>query len=515
MMVYYAVMNRICSERGSYMVSTSHYREKLTRNLPAFVMVLLIVQPLMDVLSFWMAEWGMGNALTLLIRLGVLGVTVLTGFCLSRNKKVYYIAGAVVLFIGVGHIFACAQYGYADMVSDLTNYVRVVLMPLTALCLITFLKENEKCYDAMKLGLVTCLVIILAVELLSVLTGTDPHTYMDGKGVLGWFNNTNSQSAILTMLTPIAVAWLYRRRGFRSVSFWVISLGAFAALYFMGPRLCFLGLAAAGFGLGISMVLIDWKQWKKALVFCLMAVVCLAFISVSPMVQHQSIYESVQADRQSGINEQLSGEELEPMDDGQSQVELTEEELEALKAQWVEALTPIYEFYAPDFVEIFGAKKTIEMYDYTYVITDITALRPKKLQFARLLMDDSPVSARFFGLELSRFTVNGNIYDVENDLHGIYFLYGYAGLIAMVAFLGYFVLLILKALIRDAKTYFTWDAAAWGIALIMCLCHVYFTAGVLRRPNAAVYMSVILAAVYYLTRIKKYPDDSVTLVKEG
>lgn len=495
------------------MLSATQFREKLIGFLPRFVLLLFIAQPLMDVLSFWMGQWGMSNTITLLIRLGVLGLTIFTGLCISGRRKSYWITIAVIAVIGLGHMYACWDYGYANVVTDMTNYIRVVQMPLTVLSLITFLRANNACYAALKRGLLICTGIILAVELLAVLTGTEPHTYMDGQGVLGWFNNTNSQSAIITMLSPLAVAWTYRKKGLRSPVFWIVTVGCFAAMYFMGPRLCFLGIVATGFGLGISMILIQPKMWKRAGAFFAIALVCLAFIGETPMVKHQSIYESVQADRQAGINEQLSDEELEPMDEWEER-ELTEEEKEQLRQEWIEALTPIYEFYAPDFVEIFGAEKTIEMYDYTYVITDITALRPKKLQFARLLMDDSPVSARFFGLELSRFTVNGNIYDVENDLHGIYFLYGYAGLFAMLAFLGYFIFLIIRALVKDAKKYFTWDAAAWGIALCMCLAHVYNTAGVLRRPNASIYLSAVLAAVYYLVKIKTYPDDSITLVKE-
>ena len=184
----------------------------------------------------------------------------------------------------------------------------------------------------------------------------------------------------------------------------------------------------------------------------------------------------------------------------------TPEELERRKALWVQALTPIYETYAPDFVEMFGAKRTIEMYDYTWDIKTITAVRPRKLQFARLLMDQSPFSARLFGVELSRFTVGDNTYDVENDFHGIYFLYGAVGLAALLLFLLYFVLLIVKALCRDFKTYFTLDSAGWGIALIMYLIHSYCTAGVLRRPNGSIYFSVVLAVVYYLVKLKKYPE---------
>ena len=94
---------------------------------------------------------------------------------------------------------------------------------------------------------------------------------------------------------------------------------------------------------------------------------------------------------------------------------------------------------------------------------------------------------------------------MENDLHGVYFLYGWIGLSAMVLFLLYFIWLIAKALVTDFKTHFTLEAASWGIALVCCLLHVYYTAGVLRRPNASFYLAAVLAAVYYLVQVKKYP----------
>ena len=48
-------------------------------------------------------------------------------------------------------------------------------------------------------------------------------------------------------------------------------------------------------------------------------------------------------------------------------------------------------------------------------------------------------------------------------------------------------------------------AGAIGLALILLLVYSYCTAGVLRRPNASFYLSMVLALAYYLTRIKVYP----------
>ena len=200
----------------------------------------------------------------------------------------------------------------------------------------------------------------------------------------------------------------------------------------------------------------------------------------------------------------LAAYDLKPLDEEG----ISEEELEARKALWVEALSYTYNYHAHDFVQIFGMERTIEHYNYSRDINVITEQRPKKLLFGRMLMEDSPFSARLFGVELARFTVGQNNYDVENDLHGIYFLYGAVGLGAMCLFLLYFIGLIAKALIRDFRRYFTLEAASWGVALVCCLLHVYNTAGVLRRPNASFYLAAVLAAVYYLVKLQKTPKET-------
>ena len=126
-----------------------------------------------------------------------------------------------------------------------------------------------------------------------------------------------------------------------------------------------------------------------------------------------------------------------------------------------------------------------------------------------MLLDEQPFTSRLFGMELGRMAFDGEIYDVENDFHGICFLYGWVGLAMMVAFIGYFLYLIIKCLIRDFRKYFTLEAGAFGIGLCLCLVYAYFTAGVLRRPNASIYMSVLLAVAYYLTQMRSEQPDAL------
>ena len=480
-------------------------REKLTRKLPLVVFLLFAIQIPMDVLSFWMGKLGVSNLLTLALRMGMLGVTLLIGFYTSRNRKIWWITAGVLAFIGAGHLWAIYDYGVANIVTDLTNFVRVVQMPLLTICLISFLRENEECYESMKWGLATCLWLVFLVQILAVITGTEPHTYKDGSGYIGWFNNTNSQSSNLCMLAPVTLALTYRKWGMKSIQFWVTLIASVTAMFFLSTRLAYLGLCVTMVGLGVSLLILNLKDWKKAVIFFLIAAIFVCLIPVSPMVTHQNAYESVQVNRQEGIDQSMK--ETEPVEQETTEPPTPEE----LEAQKIEKLTWIYEFYIPDFVEIFGLERTMEMFNYTSDIYQLTMLRPKKLKFAQLLMDDSPASARFFGLELSRFTVGNNIYDVENDLHGIYYLYGLVGLAAMLLFLLYFIGLIIWALLKKFTRYFTWDAAGWGIAFVLVAPHIYCTAGVLRRPSASIYLSAALAAIYYLVRLKRYPDEA----KEG
>ena len=492
----------------------------LRQHIPQFTAALLLIQPVMDVISFWLQRFDLSTAPTLVLRMGILGITILYGFLVSDRKQVYYIAAAVCVAIAAGHVYACLQLpdGYVSPIQDLTNYVRVVQMPLLAICLITFLRQNEETFSAIQRSLTGVLLMILAVEILCVVTNTDYGTYTDGIGTIGWFSNTNSQSNNLCILVPISLAWQLVQEKRNMPLFWVTAVLSFAALYFFGTRLAYLGIYATCIGLSFTIFLVRRRDWKIATALLGIAILATALMTYSPMVEHMRVNGGIQNERQGYINMQI-GDDLEevkaliqkvPGNSGNSSSSeekgMTEEE----RQQLIEDLTPVYEHYVSDFVEIFGAEKTMEMFNYSIDVHDFSAIRPKKLMFAQMLMNDSPVSSQIFGLNLARFTVGENIYDVENDFHGLYYLYGWVGLGAYLLFLAYFVYLIIWALIKNARKYYTPEAAAYGIAFLMCLAHAYNTAGVIRRPNASIYLSVILAVFYYLVRLKSYDQPAGT-----
>lgn len=499
-------------------------KEKLTSKAHIFIAVLLIIQPLLNVTSFWFTEWNFPSSITLVLRLLVLMVTVLYAYTVSNKKTVYWVMVGALAVVYALHAMACFIEGYNDIVADIANYVRVIQMPVSAICFITLLKENKQAYRGLQIGLSSALLIMLAVMLLATVTGTDPHTYTDGKGVLGWFNNTNTQSTNLSLLVPVSLGWQLTWKNKKSwknqLIFWSTAVLGFLAMFFFCTRLAYLGILATSFGLAVVLLIINRKEWLRSLILLACSAIFVVLIPFSPMMNHNDNDNAWQAKVQGWANSKI--ENADKIEESKNNlmanidVENTEDIL--TKEELIESLTPLYEWKVPDFVEIFGHEGAMELFNYTTDVNVFTDIRAKKIMFAETLMDDSKITAQLFGLEISRFTVyiedsdlegieDVYIYDVENDFHGIYYLYGWTGLALYIAFIGYFLYLVAWALIKNAKKYFTIEAASIGIGLVMCLIHAYYTAGILRRPDASIFLSAILAAIYYLVKIKDYENE--------
>lgn len=474
----------------------NRFRERLNPLLPGIVLTLFLLQPCLDVLSYWMDTLDMANTLTLALRLVMLLGMVGLGFLLSRRKGSYLLLALVLGLFTACHVYFCWQSGYESLFSDLTNLIRIYQLPLTTLAFITYLQENEDCLIAIRRGFFLCLGLILAVELLSVLTGTEPYTYVNKQiGIRGWFYLPSAQSAILSILVPVALAYGMERVKLHPVWSFLMGLVAFGMLYCFATRLTYAALLGTACALAASLLLLKWLKGipagKAAAAMALCVVLALVLFPVSPMERNTELV---------GINAGLKQEDINSLvaadDAAAAEAGLTgkDRELASLKSA--------YETYLPGVTGRFGLERTAQRYGYSTSVEHLSNTRLQKLNYCRMLLEDLP-ECGLFGLELAKMTFAGEVYDVENDFHGIYYLCGAVGLGLMIAFFAYFVWRIAAALLRDFRFYFTLEAAGYGIALICGAAHAYFTAGVLRRPNTTFYLAVILAAVYVLTRTAK------------
>ena len=465
------------------------FQQRAIAMLPRFVFVLLLIQPLLDVLSYWMDVSGMPNTLTLALRFAMLALILVAGYTVSRKRRVYWAAGCVLLLLTGGHIFACLQTGYDAPLKDLTNLLRIYQLPIATISFVSFLRVQPRVLETFRKGMVWNLGIIALVVLASVLTDTNPYTYPNKElGYLGWFYFANSQSAILSAVAPIAIAWSLEHWQDRPGRLCLTCFVSLALLYLLGTRLSYLALFATGIGLVITLLLTRHPGKRNVALLLACTLVFLALFPLSPMYRNQMAVKENAVKKQAHIDTLVAGDEAAALDAGLSGQELK-----------LARLSGAYDAYLGGLVERFGLERVAARYGYSDRASDLADVRRMRVSFCAMSMEDAPLSTLLFGLELNDLTYQGTIYDVENDLHGIFFLCGASGLALMVLFLGYFLYRILRAMLGSWRRYFTLPAAGFGIAFLTCLTHVYATAGVLRRPNASVYLAVTLACIFSLT----------------
>lgn len=521
-------------------MQTSRMRnEKLNRRLPAFVVVCCVLQPLLDVAGYWQQHLGFANYLTLALRALLLLSVMALGFLLSERKRCYVILAVMLGLLTALHAAANLPGGYLEPVEDFAALSRIYLLPVSCLCFITFLRRGgERVLRAFKLGLSLDLAIILLVELLSVLTGTNRWTYVSIQiGVIGWFVWGNCQSAILSMLTPVVICLALLRWRDRLLPVGLVTLAAMSALYFFGTRLSFAALIGSGLGVGVCLLLLDRRRWKQALVIVLSTVVLTGLYPLSPSARRmQSLEESVQQGPQlpydpffpASVTQAPTGQRNDPAvspQSGPSDVPAPERTSELDRNPDMAMLEALYHQYFSSVIDRFGIERLAESYRYTQDPAVLSDIRVCKRIVCELVMEESPALCRWFGLSVREMFIPVSVlneetgleekemtsFEVENDFVGIYYCLGVVGLVLTAVFLLYFGLRILRKLLREGKNALSLELIGFGGAYVFALAHAWFTTSVLRRNNASVYLAIVLAVLWYLTR-KDAPEPGENAV---
>ena len=478
----------------------SEFTRKLTLLVPGLIICFCVIQPMMDVLAFWKKELGIPDLLLTVLRFCSFAAIILAGFLLSRRKKLYLLFAGFCLLYLAGHILAACGMGYQDPVLDLTDQLRVLILPAVTAAMMTFLDRSEGAFRALKTGLIADLGIFLLVAALSELTGRDPHTYLGrGIGVLGWFLWPNSQSAILSMLAPLSISWSYERFSKRVLPMVLTALISFGLLFLLGTRLAFVTIPLTGVGMAVSMLIADREARRPALALLLLTVLLTALYPLSPMRESQLRGEENEAVKQERVDAAVASCGVDPG---------------AGSTEDPEALAAAYHYFLQGVVDRFGIDRTARAYDYTLDQAAIFDGRRKKLVFNELLMEDASELSHWFGLEISRMHQQTQIYDFyadswtegteafapENDLHGIYYTGGWVLLAGILGWMLWYGLGVLKALLRNGKRVFTVSFAAFCCAYCFFLIYAYTTNSVLRQTRNTFCVSAVLSGLWYLSR---------------
>ena len=193
------------------MISKLLLRLKTDKTIAKFVFALLIMQPILDILSFFVAENSL-NIVTTLLRMLIFGVVTAYAFIVSDNKKYYFIMAGVLIIFFICHMIACISEGYISLYEDIAMYIRTIQVPVYALAFITFFRKSESLKEKVGEAFWINYVIITASIILSYIVGKPEYTYYTGYGIKGWFYTGNAQSCILSVMAPLALCYAYRKK---------------------------------------------------------------------------------------------------------------------------------------------------------------------------------------------------------------------------------------------------------------------------------------------------------------
>lgn len=453
-----------------------------------FLLCLFAMQPIMDVASYWLAELGQGTAITLVLRTLLFFATAFIGFLVSRNKKIYFILAAVLGIFWIIHYLNCVRIGYSALMIDLNNYFRLIQPIVFVLAFLSIFRF----YGTEKLPIKKTFLInyglILVVIILAVVTGTDPHTYTNtGVGIKGWFYTGNAQSAVLAMIIPVVLYFAYQSG--KKLVFLCAGIVCYAHLFFTGTKITYFSIFVFTGGFVLALILLKSKQWFYYVVPVVLAALCIIFYPMSPMNRTNSTHNEFVTQEQEEIDNQFP-----VLPEKENPQELSPD------SDYYNEYYNLYmgiKTYAP-MVEKFGLETVLKQTEYTTDMGKLSNARITKNNYNFILFGQQDLLTKMFGMHYNMELCGSQNYDSENDFLGILFLYGYVGFALYLAFTAGFIIYFLYHLFRYFKQVFSMEFVCVMIGLCMALFTAIFTAGMLRRPNASFYMSVLLAYGCYL-----------------
>lgn len=496
-------------------------KRKIRDRLGTIVLVLLVVQPVMDVFSYFLGELGGSNLVSTVLRFLMLGVVAMLGFTASDRKRLYLAVYGVMAAYWLLHVLNCFRIGYLSLYQDTANYLRILTFPVFLLSFLTFftisgeeLRRRMAIGFAVNMGL-SVLFTALPWGLYLLGLGQPIYTYQQlFVGVMGWFVIPNAQSCIITLLTPLSLycAWRTQKPWF----FALTCAGCFGLMFVTGTKLTYYSifLIPAAF---LFLFLVNPGR-KRALPYAavLVAVVllCFFFRSYAPSnvregmsgysqgIYNQRVETALSG---SGASEKVmesirSGRVLTEQEEEEEDEDLAEEELNysplALARQSLYGVYTDPEVYGGIMVDLndrFGLYNVMAMYRYSADSWSLSDLRLRKTNYASLVWEECDTLTRLLGFEYSQVLWGGHIYDLENDFPAVYYNCGWLGFGLYLLLVFYVVWQVLRAFVRDPLHFLTVEMGAVGMTFVLALGAAQISGYVLRRPNVAIYLAVASA----------------------
>ena len=478
-------------------------KEMIKKN---WLLVLVVAQPILDIIAYFQYD-NLFGSMAGYIRLLVMFIIPFAVLIIKRKLSFIILMGITGGYCLL-HIIACYITGYTNLFSDISYLLRVIQMPVLAISF-CYLFDKEIYKEQIVKGFVINYIIIVASIILAFITQTGDYTYRDYKiGYTGWFANANSQSIILISMAPFVIYYAIKKKN--KLGIIVAMLAVPIVLLANGTTAGYLSIFVI-FGGFLAFYIVDFflQKGKRKIIHPAMSIgslVIMVFSALAYPLTPKYAMDTYDTGKREEENEALN-EKKDKIGDGEN---LTLEEILA-DPDLKQMLIDTYEDELnPMLVRKFGVERVLEEYGWwpdSYILADV---RLQKRINAKLIWEDSSMLTKFFGIEFTQM----EDYDLENDYPAIYYYYGYVGFGLYMIFLAYFLVVIVKTLIKNFKGSFFFFNFILAVTYVLQLGLAQFSGAILRRPNASIYMSLVIALIFYQCRKIDSQNETKTMKVE-
>ncbi len=469
----------------------------------SWLSALIVLQPLLDILAYWMQD-SVATAAGY-IRLLILVALPCTLFVLPGEKiqKRRLFAGLCVIgTFCLLHVLNGFRVGYGSLVKDLQYMLRVVQMPVLTMCF-TYAMRTEKEPGTMKKQIIQGIAAAMGVYLmglfLALITGTWNSTYGGTTGFSGWVIDTNRCANSILLVTYSAFLMYFAASSDR---LWVnVCAPALVLLLLLsnGTKACYASALAlmAGFA---AFELFGKLVLKKQLKLGVLVMTVVLFITSIVIYPYTPRAKQDAMERGTGKkNADAFKQEL--LELGYDIDHMTLEEKLSDDYLVGRFQTFYYEMiYAgiPQLLDNYDIRRVLAAYNMTTDAARLIDVRVQKRMLAHLIFEDCDSLTRVVGFEIYKIGPTGED-DLENDWPAIYYYYGYLGFALYVLFIAHFLVLILKALVTALRRSYTPLNFSLMMCLLLQLGLAQMSGAVLRRPNVSIFLSLVLALIWFET----------------
>lgn len=447
------------------------------------LLIILALQPFLDILSY--AQRGSAVSLAGYFRLGLTILVPLYVLFFARERKKFIIAMSVIAAFCALHIINGFRVGYISLFADI-KYMLLVAHAILLVFSFMFLYEKDEILRQIKAALKIMIPAVAVTYYLSYFLKSGSYTYIHSKiGWTGWNNTPSVFSIILSALFPFMVYFCIK-----SAKKWaIILLLPLAFMYVMnGTKAAYLTLIGTLLCCTVFIVAEYFIQKKEkfpllvSVVMVVMLVASVAYYNYSPRLDIDTLNnESLQQGQ-----EMLSGDgdEIDKPDD--------EPESEDIKEIFAKSLDK-------KMVKRFGKDRYLSAYEGRMNAESLANNRLKKIIFGSLVWEETDSLTKLVGFEQTLMYIGEDTYDLESDPQAIFFYYGYIGAALYGGMLLYFWLRLIKQLICHFKESFNLFNFVIFINYGLLMISTLYTGHLLRRPNSAIYLTIVLLLIYCRT----------------